>query len=91
MKYDVIIIGAGAAGLLATRDLAKAGFHVCILEAAGIAGGRISTIKENFQDTVEAGAEFIHGKLPLTFKILKEARLSSEVVEGKMVGVQNGN
>ena len=91
MKYDVIIIGAGAAGLLATRDLAKAGYHVCILEAAGIAGGRISTIKENFQDTVEAGAEFIHGKLPLTFKILKEARLSSEVVEGKMVGVQNGN
>lgn len=91
MKYDVIIIGAGAAGLLATRDLAKAGYHVCILEAAGIAGGRISTIKENFQDPVEAGAEFIHGKLPLTFKILKEARLSYEVVEGKMIGVQNGN
>ena len=90
MKYDVIIIGAGAAGLLAARDLAKAGYHVCILEAAGIAGGRISTIKENFQDPVEAGAEFIHGKLPFTFKILKEARLTYEVVEGKMIGVQNG-
>jgi monoamine oxidase len=91
MRYDVIIIGAGAAGLLAARDLAKAGYHVCILEAAGIAGGRISTIKENFQDPVEAGAEFVHGKLPLTFKILKEAGLSYEVVEGKMIGVQNGN
>ena len=91
MRYDVIIIGAGAAGLLATRDLAKAGYHVCILEAAGIAGGRIATIKENFQDPVETGAEFIHGKLPFTLKLLKEARLSYEVVEGKMIGVQNGN
>jgi hypothetical protein len=29
--------------------------------------------------------------LPLTFKLLKEAGLSYEVVEGKMIGVQNGN
>jgi monoamine oxidase len=91
MKYDVIIIGAGAAGLLAVRELAEAGYHVCMLEAAALAGGRISTIKEGFQSYVEAGAEFIHGKLPFTFKLLKEAGLSSEVVEGKMIGVQNGN
>ena len=91
MKYDVIIIGAGAAGLSAMRDLAEAGYHVCMLEAAEIAGGRISTIKKGFQSHVEAGAEFIHGKLPVTFKLLKEAGLSYEVVEGKMIGVQNGN
>jgi len=91
MKYDVIVIGAGSAGLLAMKDLAKAGYHVCMLEAAEVAGGRISTIKEGFQDPVEAGAEFIHGKLPLTFKLLKEAGLSYEAVEGKMIGVQNGN
>ena len=90
MKYDIIIIGAGAAGLSAVRDLAEAGYHVCILEAAGIAGGRIATIKEGFQNFVESGAEFIHGKLPHTFQLLKEAGLSSEVVEGKMIGVQNG-
>ena len=76
MKYDVIIIGAGAAGLLAMRDLAKAGYHVCMLEAAGIAGGRISAVKEGFENYVEAGAEFIHGKLPFTFQLLKEAGLS---------------
>ena len=90
MKYDIIIIGAGAAGLLAMRDLAKAGYHVCMLEAAEIAGGRISTIKEGFERYVEAGAEFIHGKLPLTFQLLKEAGLSCEEVEGKMIGVQQG-
>ena len=90
MKYDVIIIGAGATGLLAMRDLAKAGYHVCMLEAAGIAGGRISTIKDDFENYAEAGAEFIHGKLPLTFQLLKEAGLSYETVEGKMIGVRQG-
>ena len=91
MKYDVVIIGAGAAGLLAMRELAEAGYHICMLEAAEIAGGRITTIKEDFQSHVEAGAEFIHGKLSITFKLLKEAGLNYEVVEGKMIGVQNGN
>jgi monoamine oxidase len=90
MKYDVIVIGAGAAGLLATKDLAKAGYQVCLVEAAGIAGGRISTTKEGFENYAEAGAEFIHGKLPFTFQLLKEAGLSSEAVEGKMIGVQQG-
>ena len=90
MKYDVIIIGAGATGLLATRDLAKAGYHVCMLEATETAGGRICTIKGDFENYVEAGAEFIHGKLPLTFQLLKEAGLSYETVEGKMIGVRQG-
>jgi len=90
MKYDVIIIGAGAAGLLAMRDLTIEGYHVCMLEAAGIAGGRITTIKEGFENYIEAGAEFIHGKLPFTFQLLKEAGLSYEAVEGKMIGVRQG-
>jgi monoamine oxidase len=90
MDYDVIIIGAGATGLSAMKLLAETGYHVCLLEAAGVAGGRILTIKENFESHVEAGAEFIHGKLPFTFKLLNEAGLSYEVVEGKMIGVKSG-
>ena len=90
MKYDVIIVGAGAAGLLAMSELAKAGCQVCMLEAGGTAGGRISTIRENFEHHVEAGAEFIHGKLPFTFQLLKEAGLTYEAVEGKMIGVRQG-
>jgi monoamine oxidase len=90
MKYDVIIIGAGAAGLAAMRKLIEKGFHVCMIEASDSAGGRIATITNGFKEPVEAGAEFIHGKLPLTFKLLKEAGLSYEIVEGKMIGVKNG-
>ena len=59
MKYDVIIIGAGAAGLLAMKDLAKAGYHVCMLEAAENAGGRIW-----FTTSTGAGTSF-YVKLPL--------------------------
>jgi monoamine oxidase len=91
MKYDVIIIGAGAAGLYAMKELVSAGYKVCMLEAAETPGGRVATIEEHgFTGPVETGAEFIHGKLPVTFKLLKEAGVSYEAVEGDMIGVQNG-
>ena len=91
MKHHVIVIGAGVAGLTATKYLSEAGYDVCLLEAAEIAGGRIATIdEEGFSGLVETGAEFIHGKLPLTFKLLKEAGISYETVEGDMIGVQGG-
>jgi monoamine oxidase len=91
MKYDIIIIGAGAAGLLAMKDLLAAGCRVCMLEAAAVAGGRIATINENgFDGPVETGAEFVHGQLPLTLALLEEANIAYLPVEGKMIAVQNG-
>jgi monoamine oxidase len=90
LKYDVIIIGAGASGLAAMRKLVEAGLQVCMIEASNAPGGRIATIHEEFKEPAEAGAEFVHGRLPLTFKLIKEAKLSFETVEGKMIGVQKG-
>ena len=91
MKYDVIIIGAGAAGLAAMKDLLENGHTVCMLEATSRPGGRIATInEEGFDQPLETGAEFIHGKLPFTFTLLKEAGISYEAVEGNMFGVQDG-
>lgn len=63
-QVDVIIVGAGAAGLMAGRELIKAGKTVLLLEARNRTGGRI------YQHT---GAEFIHGDLPLTQSLLQEA------------------
>jgi monoamine oxidase len=92
MKYDVVIVGAGAAGLSAMKDLTEAGYRVCMLEAASVAGGRIATIRETgFSQPVETGAEFIHGKLPYTLKLLKQGGIPHEAVEGEMIGVQNGS
>src|SRR5215212_4697184 len=73
-KFDVIIIGAGAAGLMAAWELAQAGNAVGILEARDRIGGRVHTIEDQrFDMPVELGAEFIHGNLEHTQLLLKRS------------------
>jgi monoamine oxidase len=63
MSADVIIIGAGVAGLTAARALSNSGLTVVILEARDRAGGRILTRRiPSFPTPIELGAEFIHGQ-----------------------------
>lgn len=91
VNFSVIIIGAGAAGLLAARDLSLAGFSVLLLEAAETPGGRVHTLqKGGFSGIAEAGAEFVHGSLPVTLRLLKEGDLSWRPVKGRMVEVHQG-
>jgi len=40
---DVVVVGAGLAGLAAAGDLARSGLHVALLEAAPRPGGRMAT------------------------------------------------
>ena len=73
--YDVIIIGAGAAGLMGAWELALTGKSVCILETKENTGGRMRTIEdESFESVVELGAEFVHGDLELTEMIFKKSK-----------------
>ena len=84
MVTDVIIVGAGAAGLAAARDLSKEGLNIIVLEAGSRIGGRIFTHHE--PDTalrIELGAEFIHGRSREIFSIIKEANLEFEEVTGR--------
>ena len=77
MKYDVAVIGAGAAGLAAARDLAGAGKRVCIVEARQRAGGRIHTLHvPDLPLPLELGAEFIHGEAQDTFSIVEDAEVA---------------
>ena len=54
--YDVIVVGAGMAGLYAARDLIARGYRVLVLEAMGRHGGRVysATLGET---RIEMGAE----------------------------------
>lgn len=57
---DVIVIGAGVAGLTAARDLSNAGLRVTILEARDRVGGRVWTHRERgFDHPIELGAEWV--------------------------------
>lgn len=86
----IIVVGAGAAGLMAAREL-SIHYKVTILEARSQAGGRIRTIYKNGSAIhLETGAEFVHGKLPVTLQLLKEAGLSYSPVKGNMFHIKNG-
>ena len=61
----IIIVGGGAAGLMAARMSLNKGQSVTLLEANDRLGGRIHTIHEPFEKPIEKGFEFVHGNLPL--------------------------
>jgi monoamine oxidase len=73
---EVIVIGAGAAGLAAADALLRAGRSVLVLEARDRVGGRCFTRRMAGLDIpVELGAEFIHGEAAVTHSLLERAGL----------------
>jgi monoamine oxidase len=81
--YDVLVLGAGIAGLAAARALAQAGRRVALVEARDRVGGRIHT-EHAFLDgrsgstvPVELGAEFIHGLPKDLWDLVAEAGLET--------------
>src|SRR5258708_28923579 len=71
---EVVIIGAGVAGLTAARDLAAGGGRVLVLGARDRLGGRVLTHRTR-DGPVELGAEFVHGASVSTMGIVAEAGL----------------
>ena len=60
---DVVVIGAGFAGLVAARELGHAGFDVLVLEARGRVGGRTWTDRRLGHD-LELGGTWVHWVQP---------------------------
>jgi monoamine oxidase len=85
----ILVIGAGMAGLIAARQLAEAGRKVLVLEARDRVGGRILTLR-NEGEILELGAEFIHGRPPELWELIREAGLETYALDGKDVCYRNG-
>jgi monoamine oxidase len=86
-----LIVGAGAAGLMNARELARASKQVIILEARDRCGGRIYPLPaQEFGYPAEGGAEFVHGAAPVTRALMREAGLSLLPVEGTRWRARNG-
>jgi len=78
MSYDVVIIGAGAAGLAAATELARAGLSALIVEARDRVGGRCWSLEvPGVPVPIELGAEFIHGRPAATFSLLDRAGVAA--------------
>jgi monoamine oxidase len=81
-EVDVVVIGAGVAGLHAAGQLGLSGLSVALLEGRDRVGGRIWTAQtEDWPGPIELGAEFIHGGNPLLEKLMRSHRLSKRPVK----------
>lgn len=78
---DIIVIGAGIAGIIAAHELEKLGHRVQLIEASGRIGGRLWTF--HFDDSGrqygELGAMRIPADHDYVFYYIKEANLESKV------------
>jgi monoamine oxidase len=91
-SWDVVIIGAGVAGLAAGANLAAKGHSILILEARDRVGGRVWTRHEpELTVPVELGAEFIHGRIPETFELLQEVGKTALDTSGRRWTLLDGH
>jgi monoamine oxidase len=71
-EADIVVIGAGAAGIAAARRILAANRKVIVLEAASQIGGRCVTDSTTFEVPFDRGARWMHN--PDTNPIIKLAR-----------------
>jgi monoamine oxidase len=77
MDTDVVVVGAGAAGLAAALSLAKRSVRVVVLEGRDRIGGRVRWEPVGSAGVpAELGAEFIHGPAAETAAFMREAGLT---------------
>ncbi len=90
--YDTIVIGAGYAGLTATRELIKAGKSVLLLEARDRVGGRVYTKYFDDGSYVDLGGAWVGPTQDKIYALAKEFGVQTFPTydEGKSTLLFNG-
>jgi hypothetical protein len=78
-EYDVLVIGAGMAGLVAARELVASGYSVRVVDKGRGMGGRLAT-RRSGAATFDHGAQFLLAHEP-RFAAALEAWRSAGVLE----------
>lgn len=97
LETEVVIIGAGLAGLTAARRLAAAGLEVCVLEARDRVGGRTLNHRLDIAGTqpgtvVEVGGQWVGPTQDRVLALMAELGLQSfkTHTRGRLVDVRGG-
>jgi monoamine oxidase len=91
-RHDVVVIGAGVAGLACAHKLRARGLDVIVLEARTRTGGRVHTWRTPDGEAVELGAQVVHGEDSVTWNVIRARGLDAEplLVDGDFVFTVDG-
>lgn len=73
LNHEVVVVGAGVAGIAAARQLLREGLEVVVLEAADRIGGRAYTESESFGIPFDHGCSWLQGPAGLPHVALAQA------------------
>ena len=90
-KTQVVVVGAGIAGLAAAKDLQESGYEVTVLEASNRIGGRIYTDR-SLGFPLEIGANWIHSNQAESNRLMflkEELGIKTNISTVRSTGLQN--
>jgi phytoene dehydrogenase-like protein len=83
-EADIVVIGAGAAGIAAARRIMAANRRVIVVEAASQIGGRCITDTATFDTPFDRGARWMHN--PDTNPMIRLARSAGLDISAAPIG-----